>query len=1119
MKNLISFVAAGLLLLAGSSAAAQSPPLERLGETLALSSASVHQGSLAERPAGLQIQDEALLDALTLLGFASGVPLTFSPWALPQGHRVSCDCRDLPVSEALSRILFNTGLRHVQLSGQILIEPAPAPLSRSLQVVTSERALARNYSPPTTSGRIESPARTGTITGIVVARTGLTPLAAVQVHIPDAGIGTLTGQNGRFTLSNVPAGEHTVRFQRLGFRTSTQVVQVVAGQSLELNAELQAEALSLDEMIVTGTPGGTQRRAIGNVVDRIDASELIKNSPSVNVEQLIGGRSAGVNVRPAPGMVGTGTAIHIRGVSSMSLGNQPLLYVDGVRVDNNPSAGPPLRQGRQVSRFNDINPEDIESIEIIKGPAAATLYGTEASNGVIQIITKRGAQGAAQFDVTVRQGANWMPNPAGRLSPVYSYNRATQVTDSVNLYQSEADQGNNIFQTGHMQSYTASLRGGTDIVRYYLSADFDDHEGILDYNTHEKFSTRANVTVVPSENLNVDANLGFVRSNTRFAQAAPGFGIWDMLVWGSPTRLNTPTRGFQYASPETAGLIESRSLYNRFTGGLQVSHNITGWLVQRATLGLDAGFDESSRLFPRVPAGQQNFFGGRGTGEKLVENNNTLFTTMDWGATATWQARPDLNSQTSIGIQYYHRQSSTSGALGQNFAVPAITTVSGAASSTGSEDFIENKTLGTYIQQQFGWRDRVFVTGAIRADDNSAFGADFDAAIYPKFSATWVISEEDFFDFGPIGTLRFRTAWGMAGQQPDVFDAVRLYNPSTGPGNQPVLLPGSFGNPALKPEVGQELELGFDAGIMDERISFSFTYFNKDTKDAIVNARVRPSLGFPGNQIVNLGEVRSWGTEVTLAADVLQRDRFAIDAGVNFGTHKNEVVDLGGLAPIRHGTDQQHRTGYPISSIFAQRVVSGELTATGSLINAMCDGGPENNNQPMPCADAPEVYFGSPNATWSGSVSTGLTYGPLRLSGLVDFRGGHTLISGDINAGHTTFSNTRAVNPVVDPILQGYRTIVSRTGSGTFDAGFAKLRELSASYSLPQGLIQSARISSASVNVSWRNVATLWRAQDEIWGTKIFESETSNPGDGSGARFQTTLPMTSQIMTSLRISF
>lgn len=965
----------------------------------------------------------------------------------------------------------------------------------------------------------EVPARTGTITGVVRDRARMAPLSAAQVHIPDVGVGTLTSADGRFRLDQVPAGTHTLRVDRLGYVSAEVEVSVVAGETIEANIDLQQQALDLDEIIVTGTPGGTQRRAIGNVVERIDASRLVESAPAVNVEQLIGGRSPGVTVRPSPGMVGTGTSINIRGVSSLSLGNAPLIYVDGVRVDNNPSAGPPLRQGRQVSRFNDINPEDIESIEIIKGPAAATLYGTEASNGVIQIITKRGAQGPAVLDVAVRQGATWMQDPAGRLSPVYSFNPSTGVADSVNLYQREADAGRPVFQTGHLQSYTASLRGGTDLVRYYLSADFDDHEGIVDYNWHKKFSTRANLTVVPGDRWNIDANLGFVRSTTRFAQAAVGFGIWDMLVWGNPTRLDTPTRGFQYASPETAGLIDSRSVYNRFTGGLQMSHIVTDWLTQRVTLGLDAGFDESSQLFPRIPAGQVNFFGARGTGQKLVENTGTLYSSLDWGASATFQLSPNLSSQTSVGVQYYHRQTSLSGAQGNNFPAPVVTTVSGAAVTLGQEDFIENKTLGTYIQQQFGWRDRVFVTGAVRADDNSAFGADFDAAIYPKFSATWVISEEDFWTLDRVNTLRLRTAWGQTGQQPDVFDAVRLYSPSTGPGEEPVLLPSSFGNPLLEPEVGEELELGFDAEILDGRMNLGLTWFNKTTKNAIVNSRVRPSLGFPGNQIVNLGEVKSWGTELTVGAELLRRGNFSWDLAVNVGTHKNEVTDLGGLPPIRHGTDQQHRVGYPISSIFANRVVGGELDDQGRLRNAMCDGGPENGNQPMPCADAPEVFWGQPDPTWSGSVDSGITLRGLRVSALVDFRGGHTYISGDINAGHTTFSNTRAVNPVTDPILQGYRTIVSRTGAGVFDAGFAKLRELSASYNFPTTWVERAGMSRASFNLSWRNVANIWRAQDEIFGTKIFESETANPGDSRNARFQTTLPPTSQFMSSLRVTF
>ncbi len=238
----------------------------------------------------------------------------------------------------------------------------------------------------------------GTITGRVTDASTGQPLAAVQVFISALDLGGLTQQNGRYLLQNVPAGTHTLAVSRIGYRTVEAQVTVGGGQTVEQNFSVAEEALQLDEIIVTGTAGGTQRRAIGNAVTTIDAAAITAQVPITTMQQMLSARTPGLNFTRAAGGVGVGSAINIRGFSSILIGNQPLIYVDGIRVDNSFSQGPEnfnslfsVRDagGMGSSALDDINPEDIESIEIIKGPAAATLYGTEASAGVIQIITKK----------------------------------------------------------------------------------------------------------------------------------------------------------------------------------------------------------------------------------------------------------------------------------------------------------------------------------------------------------------------------------------------------------------------------------------------------------------------------------------------------------------------------------------------------------------------------------------------------------------------------------------------------------------------------------------------------------------------------------------------------------
>ena len=264
-----------------------------------------------------------------------------------------------------------------------------------------------------------------------------------------------------------------------------------------------------------------------------------------------------------------------------------------------------------------------------------------------------------------------------------------------------------------------------------------------------------------------------------------------------------------------------------------------------------------------------------------------------------------------------------------------------AARVTSFEDQIENVTVGFYVQEQLSWEDRLFLTGAVRVDENSAFGRDFGAQTYPKVSATWVISEESFWNVGFLNPLRLRGAWGKAGRQPDTFASERIYRPVTGPGNRPAVTTRNLGNADLGPERGQELEVGLDASFLDDRVTVEFTQYWRSTKNAIVAAPVRPSLGFPGTQFINAGQIDNWGSEVALGLQVLRRDPVRWDMGVAFSYNDNEIVTLGDIdrIPIRRG--REHVVGYPLAGFHDFKVVSADFVSgsSGAVTNLMCDGG------------------------------------------------------------------------------------------------------------------------------------------------------------------------------------
>ena len=958
-------------------------------------------------------------------------------------------------------------------------------------------------------------ARTGIITGTVIASGSLRPLQGAQLQVAGTSTGTMTDANGRFRLTQLSGTSVSVIVRLIGYAPRTATLRV--GET-SARVELTEAVTTLDQVVTTGTPGATQVRAIGNAVSQVSAADVVRTAPVSDVQQLLNARVPGLTILPASGNVGTGGSVRVRGVASLSLSNEPILYIDGVRANNAPDAGPNIRQGRQANRLNDINPEDIESIEVIKGPAAATLYGTEASSGVIQIITKKGRSGAPAWDIAIKQGANWLKDVGSKVPTVYS-RAADGVLDSINLYEAEKAAGRNPFQTGRSQSYLGSLRGGTDLIRYFISGDVDNSAGIVTYNWQDKYSARANLSVVPSSKMTVNANLGLTRSKTRFGQSAAGWDLWGNIVWGSPSRLSTPTRGFLRVTPEAAGEIETYSGVDRVTGGVQLQYNPFRWLASRLTAGTDIGDETNSILFPRNPAGSSYFFGALSLGQKTVERQRTGYNTLDYAATGTFDLPgrfSNWSSATSAGIQYYAKRLELVSAVGQQFPAPSVTTIGGAAVTTSAEDIIENKTAGFYLQEQMSRANRLFVTAAVRADNNSAFGENFSAAIYPKLSGSWVVSEEPFWKVPAFNSLKLRAAFGFAGKQPDVFAARRLYQPATGPGNISVLTPQAIGNADLKPEVGQELEVGFDAGLFQDLIGLNVTYFRQRTKDAIVARQVSPSIGFPGFQFVNVGEVSNRGLELASDIRLLERKNLSWRAGLSYATNANEIVSLGGLPPIVIGSGQENREGYPIAAFFAKRIVSADLV-TGRARNVMCEG---SDGNATPCATAPRVYWGTPTPTWQGAVNTSLTLrSNLRLYGLVDFRGGHMTSYGDVQAMHTTFRNSLAIHQGTDATLLAYDQLGLTDQTGYFDAGFAKLREISATYTLSPQLARRIGAASSSINVAGRNLATLWVAQQSIYGQHVPDPEVRTPAAGLSAYVQTVVPPLTQLVMTLRLSY
>ncbi|MCA9736805.1 MAG: SusC/RagA family TonB-linked outer membrane protein [Gemmatimonadota bacterium] len=990
------------------------------------------------------------------------------------------------------------------------------------------------------------------------------PLAGAQIRIAETGQGGLTQANGRFLIVGVQPASVTLEVTMLGYRTVRQ--QVTTG-TVDVVIPMETAAVLLDAIVVTGVAGAQQARSLGNTVATVRADELTEIAPPSDVESLLSGQAAGVQIGVGGGEIGGGANIRIRGASSISLNSQPLLYVDGVRVNGNNADGGGGIGGVGVdnsvppSRLNDFSPEDIESIEIIKGPAAATLYGTEASNGVINIITKKGAQGAPRFTLTVNQGANWLPSPETyfpatwfRCAGTSGTCTAGEVTEFNVLREDRVRYGYDWFQTGLPQGYSANVSGGTESLRYYFSGDWDRDEGVVDYNWQNRLNGRANLDWTPREDLDFHFGLSGVRS--KLSSASANQPVTTAILWscfggceagsGANNPVDGPQRGYIGYLPEVlADSVEGFQSVSRQTYNLQATHRPTSWFTHRLAWGGDWTETNNTQLY-RPIQGPGHF---QPRGSKSALRQTTQYITAEYSATATVSPNESVTLATSGGLQYYQKQEDWIYAAGNIFAVSTLETVSAGSQKDAAEGFVENKTAGAYLQEQFSWQNRLFLTAAVRGDDNSAFGQNFDFVVYPKFSASWVISEESFLeDSDWIADLKLRAAWGRAGQQPDVFAALRTYQPAVGPNGASTVRPENIGNPDLEPEVGEELELGFDASLFDRRLDIQFTYYDQARKDAIIQVPVRPSVGFPGIQFQNIGEISNRGVELALNSSAFQGTNWGLDLALNVSTNDNEIVSMGGLPPqILNGANpttgwsgQYYAEGFPLGSIFLKKVVSADIQGTGAAargVNVMCEGGAVIPGTPnlsrgggsaVPCADAPYLYRGSPIPTREATLSSTLTlWERLQLFAQVDYQGGHTMINGTAAGAHLFFKVTREIQERDDPILLGYEAIGSDgiNQAGLMDASFAKLRRVSASYTVPESVAAGIGAERLTLTLSGHNLATLWQATDEVFGYPIRDPEqrdtgasASDPG-GLHAYVQEAWPPIRRLMFTARVTF
>ena len=442
-------------------------------------------------------------------------------------------------------------------------------------------------------------AQQGTVAGQVTDKSNQQPVAGASVLVLGTSLQARTGREGRYSITNVPPGQYQVQVRFIGFATGTQAVTVAAGQPATLDFALTPAAVPLDVVVVSATGQEQLKRELGNNVGTIDASKIAQEAAPVSAADLLNSRVPGVEVMQSGGTTGTGSRIRIRGATSLSLRNEPIIVVDGVRIDNVPNAdgGLGASGGQAPSRLNDLNPEDWESVEVVKGPSAAALYGTDAANGVIQIRTKQGRPGPTKWTAfteggTLNDETNWPTNyfahdtstscfPSFIAIGACPSTVAQVVVDSFNPLKQRSP-----FRQGVRQHYGLSAAGGNEITTFYVSGDFQREKGIFESNDLRKTSLRANLRNQVSRLLDIGISTAYVSSALALPQNDNNsFGILPSgLLGGTDSTVND---GYGFLTPQQAELIQAGQRIERFTGGLNLNFRPWSFLTVRGTAGYD----------------------------------------------------------------------------------------------------------------------------------------------------------------------------------------------------------------------------------------------------------------------------------------------------------------------------------------------------------------------------------------------------------------------------------------------------------------------------------------------------------------------------------------------------
>ncbi len=997
----------------------------------------------------------------------------------------------------------------------------------------------------------------GTINGVVTDAASGDPLPGANVVLTGTLLGTSTDADGTFRISNVTAGTYEITVYFIGYKRASQEVTVSGDGTTTVNFSLTVSTLDLDEVVVIGSTVRVTRKELGNTVTTLRTKDMANID---NLSSALQGKVPGARITQNSGDPSGGFTVTLRGVSSIFGSSDPLYVLDGVVISNQtrnvtnlnvPAPGTVIGQ----NRLSDINPEDIESIEVIPGGAAAAIYGSRAANGVVLITSKKGVVGEPRYSVTFGYNSNHLrkkvyTNLRGeqfgsaeqRLYPIAGTDPVTGgltvgrnfSTDKVSV--TRFDYQDEVFGRGNGFNSHFSVSGGADRTTYFASLSHTMNEGIVRNSGFDRTSARLRLQQDVTSWMRVSGGVNYIRS---FSDERPDGNVF----WSPVNSINitnniydiTQTDDFgnlQSVEPtrvNPASIVETFDItqnINRVIADAQIRLTPTDGLSIDYILGLDT-YGQSGQVFippyPYAPVNPTYFNDGYAS---EAQNNLTLFNN-DLNLRYQKKLGENLTSTTYAGFNAQLNREKFQTSEGRALA-SFVETVSGASNFLGASA-TEAKTniWGYYLQETIGYNNTFYLTLAGRIDASTAFGEDNRSNFYPKVSGSYFMSGEDYWKNSSISNwvsdLRLRTSWGQSGNLTAIgpFTRFTQYNPGQLTGSTVFNIRSQKGNPDIKPERSEELEFGLDAGFLNNRLNLSATYYSASIQDLIVPRTLAASEGAL-TIIENVGELENKGFEFLISTTAIRGSSNNLNLFFNYSQNRNKVIEAFQdrfqiTSPI--AVPSYIEEGEPIGiyyGFYSARDDNGDLLLTPEGLmqrerGDLATGQPMRDANGQPTGDFLRKKIGDPNPDFIFSFGANYRFKKLSLNVLIDGMQGFDIFDADKRTRQGVGIGEFAEMELTGELPRGWVWSIYPIEEWRMEDGsFIKLREVSLTYDVSEWM---TFLDGALLTVTGRNLHSF----DDYFS---YDPEINSAGQASYLRYNFgTVPIPRTFSVTLTTNF